>query len=414
MFSVQGERWIYSRTGVMPTFSSLNSVKQKLYKSNAQEHGPLSGPMTYNLPPRFVLEQCIEAFRASPFRLAFPVISMARFEETVQYAYEPDDLPPLEATTSKACVFSFLSICPLVFPNRDDCPILDMHEWAVKAQHYLPDILQVASVTSLEMLFMLFLHELFAGRYQPATMLHSLATRTVFALGGHHNITRKVAPSDPTGQRLARHLRNLFWLCYVFDKDISLRTGQPPLIADDDCDLTFPEGYLEQQYCFESDWGLNMDDLTPHLPADLRLNIIKAKTCRLLYSPSSLNKSDADLIRDIRMLDLELENWRQSMPDNYRPTLSIPRDSRRFQQFRLPNGMHKIVIYLEYFYLLAAIHRASGRCRVRRDKDEDGEGEGDLMIYGVTSSMELGVEASRSTVTFLKAVIEELDDASFW
>ena len=43
-----------------------------------------------------------------------------------------------------------------------------------------------------------------------------------------------------------RHLRHLFWLCYVLDKDISLRTGRPPVIADQFCDLTLPEGYAQQ------------------------------------------------------------------------------------------------------------------------------------------------------------------------
>ncbi|KAL4938498.1 hypothetical protein BDV06DRAFT_200820 [Aspergillus oleicola] len=38
-------------------------------------------------------------------------------------------------------------------------------------------------------------------------------------------------------------LRDLFWLCYSWDKDICLRLGQPLSINDTACDLALPEDY---------------------------------------------------------------------------------------------------------------------------------------------------------------------------
>jgi hypothetical protein len=106
-------------------------------------------------------------------------------------------------------------------------------------------------------------------------------------------------------------LRKLFCLCYLLDKEISPRTGQPPAIGDNYCDLTLPGGYLDIQYLDEYLSGdvIHLDEFAfSLLSGDLRLTMTKLKACRLLYSAQALQKSDADLLRDIHELDEELES----------------------------------------------------------------------------------------------------------
>lgn len=259
------------------------------------------------------------------------------------------------------------------------------------------------------------MYRLFAGQLQIATLFHSLACRLVYMLGGHTLSDPDIAPNQSAEDtdcswRVKSQLRKLFWLCYTFDKDISLRTGQPPSMEDENCDLTLPDKYIEIQY-IDRDWEAEaafIDDTgVSLLPGDLRMSILKSKVYKELYSAQALRKSDAELLRDIRNLDDELENWRISLPTQYQPILTFPKQGRRRNHIRLPTSMQISVIHFEYYYLFATIHRASGRCRAW------GKGKGGEM-KGVSSSLALSVEASRSTLFYLRSAIQALHEDAFW
>lgn len=225
-----------------------------------------------------------------------------------------------------------------------------------------------------------------------------------------------VSGQPSTSFRANRHLRTLFWLCYTIDKEIALRTGQPPFIADENCDLTLPPGYLEyrSRLCLSrgSTPSSMSDDPSFHpMPGDIRLSILKSKACRGLYSVEALKKSDTELLRDIRELDAEVEAWRVSVPPTFRPSLSISKNARLPPGLGLHENMERIMIHLEYHYLMAAIHRASGRCP---SLPIENSSERDMLDVGVLSSLELSVEASRSTLFYLRAAVHELADEAFW
>lgn len=236
-------------------------------------------------------------------------------------------------------------------------------------------------------------------------------------LGGCNNVDAKwIGGEISRVERERRHIRMLFWLCYVFDKDIALRTGQPPILVDEYCDLTFPDRYLEDHFLIQSFPRVSQgphfadENIVPHLPGDLRLSILKGKTCRALYSMQATRKSDAELLRDIRELDSELESWRQSIPAEFRPALSIRENVRYDSTWRLPQSMQRIAMHLEYHYLMTAIHRASGRCLNLDMVDEHEE----FRDHGVHSSLALSVEASRSTIFYLRAAVSGLANEAFW
>jgi len=209
--------------------------------------------------------------------------------------------------------------------------------------------------------------------------------------------------------RVKNQLRKLFWMIYCNDKEISLRTGQPPSINDDDCDLTLPAGYLDFKYVddrpeFEH---LMLDDtLVPLLPGDVRLDIIKSKTYTLLYSARAMRKSDAELIRDIRQLDDELEAWRMSVPLGFRPSLSM-RDQLAQPELSELRKMERVMVYFEYHHLVATIHAATGRCRSWTAQQS-------FEMDGVSSSLALAVEASRSTLVYLRTIVHNLMGEVFW
>ena len=262
------------------------------------------------------------------------------------------------------------------------------------------------------------MHQTFSGRLQCAAMFHAIACRLIFMLGGHTNWAVKPYGAEVTyREREARHLRTMFWLCYIFDKDIALRTGQPPIVPDDFCDLTYPDGHLEHRFNEPAlahklvSPAYADENLVPYLPGDLRLCQLKDRTLRLLYSTHALRKSDAEILRAIRELDEELEGWRLSIPPHVRPALIIPENIQFPPKLKIPQSMQRIVLHLEYHHMMTTIHRASGRCFVINPETglEEDEKNG-----GIHSSIALSLEASRSTIYYLRAAVDGLASEAFW
>ncbi|KAJ3938625.1 uncharacterized protein N0V96_011355 [Colletotrichum fioriniae] len=403
-FSADGQEWIRSRAGEDASFQTLFDFPE----------GNASG----ELPDRTVVEEYLALFRASQFGLSFPVIDFVLFQETIELAYEQSDgSPSLESVTAKACVFAFFAVVSLFQGEWNSTPEIDGEACAGAAQRLVAVILQGTNITALETVFMLGMYHLFCGHLQQGAMFQSATCRVLFMLGGHlePGSSRPTPCQTPQAEddhtsRVRNQLRRLFWLSFKLDKDISLRTGQPPSINDEHCDLTLPK----------MDWWIrSIDDLTGGSPSfldeatitsalapdSLQLTIIKSQISTRLYSQSALKKGDAELLRDIRELDDELERWRTSVPPSYRPTLTFPRGTAVVRKGRL--GMEEIILHFEYHYLMAMIHRASGRCRCWAS----GEGSG---LEGVSSSQALSVQASRSTLYFLKAAIHGVEQVAFW
>jgi hypothetical protein len=238
----------------------------------------------------------------------------------------------------------------------------------------------------------------------------------MFMLGGHLLADPWSAASQPTddiGQSWTlqgrRHLRKLFWVCYIWDKEISLRTGHPPAIADEHCDLTLPSGYQDILYRDEYPFGdviPSDESAVPLLPGDPQLNMIKSKAATMLYSAQALRKSDGVLLRDIRELDEELESWRLSIAPKYRPVLSVREPTAGFGGDK-PKSVRTVMMDFDYHYLMATIHQATSRCSAWTTRES-------REIDSVRSSLALAVEASRSTLVSLRSVVHGLLDDATW
>lgn len=422
LFSEEGQAWIFSRTGEATTFQKLKAFNkhqqvQPPTLSLSHLHGSLE--QLYELPDRSIVEQGIYWFQNSAFRLVFPAIDTVLFQESVNLAYEPWEGPlSLERISAKGCVLAFLAIMCVFNGDSTWRPIVDSDECAIKAHYLLSNMVEDASIVTLQTVFMLHMHQIFSGRLQSAAMLHAVACRIIFMLGGHTQTNFKPYGAEVTRkEREIRHLRMIFWLCYIFDQDIALRTGQPPIMCQEHCDLTLPDGYLENCFCLPAlsngivSPSFADESLFPYLPGDLRLGQLKGKAFRLLYSVQALGKSDTELLRDIRELDNEIETWRLSIPLKFRPALSISQHPRLVPEIKLPQSMQHIALRLEYHHLMATIHRASGRCYPISPDVSFHEGE---RSGAIDSSLALALEASRSTLYYLQAAIDGLAGEAFW
>ncbi|OAA77786.1 Transcription factor [Akanthomyces lecanii RCEF 1005] len=400
-FSDGCEEWVQLRTGLTPQFDFPSFQRCSL-----DELSPLAASRT-RLPPRWACDAMINAFTKSDLILIFPIVDEVLIEETVNLVYATDGTPSLQHISAKACVLALLTLASLHFPEVKATKYVDIAAFAKASKLLIAECLEDTSLTTLQTYFLVMMYDMTAGRMQAAAMYNALACRAVFALRGHQrlfpNPKNRVLSIE---EREDRHIRLLFWMCYYTDKDISLRTGHPPVIDDEFCDLTLPEGHEETRWCGRTrDPTSNVQD--PFYPGDMELTRVKSKVVCALYGNKAWEKSDAELLRTIRELDVELENWRSSIPREFAPQLSVRKDVSLASDLSRSMTMFHLELHLEYHHILMVIHGASGLSAAANAPTG-------TILPGVQSSLELSVEASRSTIIYLTASANRIASEAFW
>lgn len=251
--------------------------------------------------------------------------------------------------------------------------------------------------------------QVFLGNFHHALYQSSITARTIYMLGAQTMAYPDCRDPDiisaSTKYREQYLLRNLFWVCYAWDKEICIRTGQPPALQDEHLDITLPPHHVFQLYPKIMGYEISEDEIELHLfhkpPA---LSIIKSKAYNLLFSAQAAKKSDAEMLKAIRELDDDLEQWRLSICPTYRPTLSFTGDTFS----KNAENMLAVMLHLDYNYCVSTIHKAASQCKIWDSNSDDPE------FMGVESSLTLSVEASRSTLLYLKMAYHVMPRDVFW
>ncbi|CAG7970150.1 unnamed protein product [Penicillium salamii] len=406
LLSAEGFRWIEAQVGEKIEEAKLNTFDlpwtcpRRLQEDNAITAGSVT-----ELPRRQVVELYVRRYVSSFQTLVFPVISKSLFVQTLDLAYGPPEL--FGYASARACVWSFLSLVTLFGLDTNVSGTVDCGFSILEAQKLLPRLIQEMTVDGIQSLLMLLQLQYFLGDLQSAAVSISIATRLLYKLGAHM-APKHMGLSDHTfhydKRMLVFHLRDLFWLCYSFDKDISLRTGQPPSINDSDCDLSLPLEYARLQNINIKRHYLTPDDhVIPLFPWDLRLSKIKSEAFSDLYSARSHTRSNSEVLGSIRHLDEALEEWRLSLDPDIRPMLwHTPETS-----IRISMNTQEVILRLAYYHCVSIIHQASDR----RDNTDFRTG---VKSRFINSSDEISTTASRSTLALIDATLPSLKGECFW
>ncbi|KAJ5653952.1 hypothetical protein N7490_000955, partial [Penicillium lividum] len=412
MSSEAGRRWVSTRTGQAVTWADFSiPIIESSPPSGLQ---PPFSPELCELPDRDATRETISAFFRSRFRLHFPVLDEILFETTMETAYGPTNEPlssPIQVS-AKACVLSALSIASRVNPSRQISRSMDVDLYAAKAHCLLLHIVEDNSLSTLQTALVLQIQRAFHADWQGAAFFQSIACRIVCALRGHlYHSSNSIGLQSSRLERENYHTRMLFWLCYMLDKDISLCTGSPPLLTDVYCDLDLPDNYFDHYtYLPDLDTSFAGDDethkyLTPHLPGDPRLSHLKEKVCRQLLSARASKDKNNQLLLNIRQLDDEIEHWRLSIPVNFRPALSVSKNtSPNASDERTPYIIQQMSLQLDYLYLITVIHTTVRKCTIEASDEIP-----DLHSV-VHSSFDLSLMASRSTLWCLRILVSTVGE----
>lgn len=208
----------------------------------------------------------------------------------------------------------------------------------------------------------------------------------------------------------------LFWLSYMLDKDISLRTGNPPVLTDFYCDLSPPDISVEhhtylQQPGLEGYFGddrTNEHSTSCYPEENISLSRLKEKVFRLLFSAQALKDNDNQLLLNIRKLDNEIERWRLSIPVDFRPALLVSQNtSPTISNESIPHLIRRMSLQLDYHHLMTVIHTTVRKCTA-----ETGDRSQDLHEVA-HSSFDLSLVASRSTFWCLRYLVDKIPEEVF-
>lgn len=173
--------------------------------------------------------------------------------------------------------------------------------------------------------------------------------------------------------KVARLRMRNWWLVYTLDRDLSLRSGIPPVIHDNDvstpspdsCDIGDDEGidYIK--------WGDGHK--TSYAQLLHSLSRISSKVYSQLYSASAARKSPEKLSECILRLDRELTQWRECLPAHLRPGTDVmvfdcskgyadaheADNSMRSQIVEWHSQFNSLWVHFNYYFLQSAIHRTA-------------------------------------------------------
>ncbi|GKU07139.1 unnamed protein product [Fusarium langsethiae] len=385
ILSERGRQWITYGSGERVFLENFNIFANPIGVIPPLDCWPISDQARI-LPPKEALRYIVDAFFKSKTSVFFPILERSLFQDTIDRAY--DEVDPGRRAPAEACLWA---ITALVMRTTDLQQLglgLEIRDCLYEATRLLTFNNGNTNLDSLQGTLLLWACQKMRGRCREASVTFANACRMVCDLGGHFPLSRlAILPQhSPTFDHQTKlHIRRLFWICYCFDKDVSLRTDKPPLLSSDYCDVNDSE---------EPPWF--------NQSRDMNLAKIKENAVRMLCSPRAFKYTEGQLLARVRELDDELEEWRVSIDLRYRPRLSIVSDlsSSLSSNMSLEDHTYLINLQLDYLFTIINIHTLVRKCGDLEENLPD-----DLHSV-VHSSADLSIEASRSIFRILDTVVD--------
>ncbi|KAJ5693098.1 hypothetical protein N7462_002521 [Penicillium macrosclerotiorum] len=332
IFSPKGIQWVNEKTGdtsFQDMISSAYVDDNKWMYWKPEIFSDIFARRVFKpLPPK---EEALSLFKDffENFNCMFPLFHEATFMHLVEQQYSRD---PYEGSGWWASINVVLAISHRLRVMSNLVP----HEEDKKAWLYLKNAMGVLTELTMRNTDLLSVQALLGMSLflqgtpnpQPAFFLVAAAIRLSHSIGLH-----KRGSSFGLNPVEVEQRKRVFWIAYCLDKDICLRSGRPPVQDDDDMNVELPsEDPLTISFC--------------------EFATIESRVYKRLYSAKASKQSDGELLNTIGELDKELEDWKDSIPIDFRPEYEI-------QATHGPLLIHVVVLHFAYYNCLTTIHRMS-------------------------------------------------------
>ncbi|KAJ5381154.1 uncharacterized protein N7496_003582 [Penicillium cataractarum] len=180
--------------------------------------------------------------------------------------------------------------------------------------------------------------------YRPCNRMIASALRI-----SHRLVIEHPEDSSTDGQRDLQQLRTVFWIAFCLDREICLRFGGPLGYCDEDMDIDFLPGPLGD--------GWNLSSATQKTGFNIfksycELSVIKGNIYQRLHCGTAHPISE--LADSVAMLDKRLQEWKESVPKEYRP------DVHNAPSFPKSTGTLVLLsLHFSYFNCLISVHRVT-------------------------------------------------------
>ncbi|TDZ66105.1 Fusaridione A cluster transcription factor fsdR [Colletotrichum trifolii] len=378
LLSPQGVAQIESLIGDSRFSSALNALQPKLLVTSPQ---PYLEPqdMDHPLPPNHVIMDCVNDYMQT-MNTGIKLFQEHEIRAALRSYFHG------QAPADPGWRMAVNSIIAHTLRKRNRMRNKDEYEKYIhNALGMIPNvILRTPTPLTIGSLLSIILYYNFVSENHVALTLMGLTVQLLL-MAGYHRPEPDPMFAEPSSLNPSEHLhrRRLFWQAYVLDHDLMLRIGKPPLISDDFL-LDLPEehpadGY--SMYYYPNNVILNF------FLQQVRLAQIQGKISSALYSRSGVPPTELEA--EIKKLDMELQEWRESIPEMIHP--------ERVEAL-LDGDYHRMVclttMHFTYFQLVVAIHSAAFRLPAL--EDQEGMETGDI-----GPSLALCVSASRAAISLL-------------
>ncbi|KAF4277793.1 hypothetical protein KXV95_008658 [Aspergillus fumigatus] len=153
-------------------------------------------------------------------------------------------------------------------------------------------------------------------------------------------------------ERCANNVRShrrkrAFWIAYILDKSISVKTGLPSVFEDDAINIDYPDLLLSASTIDGNVPGTSMSAFAFRLKAELAT--IEFSVEKRLYSESAGRQNVHQLLDLASELDHQLENWKAKLPSSLQPD--------RIVWSTMPTVKEPIILlHFAYYRALSEIH----------------------------------------------------------
>ncbi|KAJ6137992.1 hypothetical protein N7471_004478 [Penicillium samsonianum] len=349
IFSPKGIQWVNEKTGdtsFQDMISSAYVDDNKWMYWKPEIFSDIFARRVFKpLPPK---EEALSLFKDffENFNCMFPLFHEATFMHLVERQYSRD---PYEGSGWWASINVVLAIAHRLRVMSNLVP----HEEDKRSWLYLKNAMGVLTELTMRNTDLLSVQALLGMSLflqgtpnpQPAFFLVAAAIRLSHSIGLHKRGSGFGLNVVEVEQR-----KRVFWIAYLLDKDICLRSGRPPVQDDDDMNVELPsEDPPDNVGNVPLSDGRSKFNLFRSL---CEFATIESRVYKRLYSAKASKQSDGELLNTIGELDKELEDWKDSIPIDFRPEHEI-------QATHTPLIIHMVVLHFAYYNCLTTIHRMS-------------------------------------------------------
>ncbi|KAI0122808.1 fungal-specific transcription factor [Xylariales sp. AK1849] len=351
IFSPKGIQWVNEKTEDNSFQNMISEVSVSIDDHKWNEWKPevfadlFRRPVYIPLPPKPEAMSLLKDYFEN-FNCMFPLFHQPTFMHLVekQYSNEPYEGSGWWASLNVALATAHrLRVMSKLVPQEEDD----------KAWAYLKNALGVFSeltmrntdLLSVQALLGMALFMQGTPNPQPSFLLIAAAIRLSHSIGLHKRGSGFNLNSVEIEQR-----KRVFWIAYMLDKDLCLRSGRPPAQDDDDMNVELPDAQPADNIgnipLADGKGKMNLFRVMAEMTT------IESRVYKRLYSTKATKLSEGELLQTIGELDKELEDWKDQIPIDFRPEHEI-------KASHTPLILHIVMLHFSYYNCLTTIHRMS-------------------------------------------------------